>query len=237
MGRGRRKRGKSPEMCKNGCGKPVLARGQCASCYNRERYRSIRRGDWKPSKKVVPPILDECEALAVAAIMEFRRKNRYWSDGQHLLPLVPRNKRPYLARGLMRLTEKGIIRHALVPARSIAKLSRSTLSSYDEKTVKEAVVVATPSVEPKTKQQVEEKKEASPEKVGGQEEVGGGMVRRRGRSKRRLSSVSSGNATGGVGLRCQVGSSGEEVAVLEEGALEDGLSVVTLDDLQRSGED
>lgn len=230
-------RGTRPRLCLKGCGEPALARGLCASCYNRERYRAIRKGDWKPTKKVVIPLLDECEALAVATIIEFRKKNKFWGEGRTLLPMVPRNKRPLLARGIMRLTERGIIRHALVPAREIAKLSRSTLSTTDEKSIKNVTPVSLPVREedPPKKEEVQEDPSV---KVGGKEEDGNrGMVRRRGRGKRSLSSVSSTDSVRGPCSSSASSFEGETIEVLEEGALEDGLSIVTLDELQSTHED
>ena len=98
---------KTKALCR--CGRRVLARGMCSTCYSRERDQAIRAGSWigQPS----PPglVLSDKGRAALSVLRIFRASKGYWPMGQELLQVARRGEdRRNLAAGLLELLHSGI---------------------------------------------------------------------------------------------------------------------------------
>jgi len=99
------------------CGRPVIAKGMCRSCYYKNRNQSIKDGTW--TSKPVQIELDDDEKIAVDAVIQFHNTNKYYGCGEELLKNSTKELKPKLAKGLRTITERGLLRVSLVPTKKI----------------------------------------------------------------------------------------------------------------------
>ena len=101
-----------PQLCR--CGRKVLARGLCSTCYSRMRNHKIKEGSWvgQPMAPGVAP--SDLARAALSVLRIFRVAQGYWPSGAMLLRLAePGEHRRNLAAGLNELIAQGIVAHQL----------------------------------------------------------------------------------------------------------------------------
>jgi len=99
--------GPSKALCK--CGKRVLARGLCSTCYSRMRNHALRAGAWAGQPMAPGLVLSDRARAALSVLRIFRASKGYWPMGAELLPLARAGEeRRNLASGLLELLHSGI---------------------------------------------------------------------------------------------------------------------------------
>lgn len=105
------------------CGKKVIAKGLCRSCYYKDRNARIKSGEWTPTpiaNASVPIELDDDEKYAAKVMVDFNKKNHYYGRNEELLRFVEdKEMKPKLAKGIRTLGEKGFTRISVIPSKKL----------------------------------------------------------------------------------------------------------------------
>jgi hypothetical protein len=114
------KKGVKMADCK--CGKKVIAKGLCRSCYYKDRNARIKSGEWTPTPIVsasVPIDLDDDEKYATKVMKDFHDKNHYYGRGEELLHSVDKEMKQKLAKGIRTLGEKNLTKVSIIPSKKL----------------------------------------------------------------------------------------------------------------------
>lgn len=96
------------------CGRRVLARGLCSTCYSRMRNHAITQGSWVGQDQEPQAVRSDKARAALSVLRMFRVSRGYWPSGAMLLRLAePGEHRRNLAAGLNELIDSGIVAHQL----------------------------------------------------------------------------------------------------------------------------
>ena len=110
------------------CGRSVLARGMCSTCYSRARSAEIKAGRWVGQHAAPSGPPSDYARAALASLRIYHASMGFWPSGEQLLRLAHgREAKADLARGLRELVACGLIAYQLVPvglARRVVRPSK-----------------------------------------------------------------------------------------------------------------
>jgi len=98
------------------CGRKVIARGKCSTCYSRARAADLKAGRWVGQRIAPHGRPSDCARAALASLRIFHASMGFWPSGDVLLRIAKgREAKANLARGLRELVECGLVAYQLVP--------------------------------------------------------------------------------------------------------------------------